>query len=877
MPTYSNVHAHLDNSELHAPKDFSLADSDTFLTKNPYGELQWQPTYWQRPVMDLLDAASAPPAALHGDRYVLLNVGTTTFCGTTDVVVVAGTVDVDGTAMDTTAVDVQNIYGVCANPAWGGASLGDIVQYFAVDQDGNAVNQWAVVNPQEGYMLNNLTDGDIWRYNGSTWVQQASGAPASVTLAEDHTYAEMQALVATSALNKGQKYWVTDRDYLLEAVEVNQLSLDGDHTREIRAFGWVEFTVGTTGTSVDDVSVDGTPLLTGSIGFDTDLVTTAGLVADDINSGTAMHGYTARQGGSKIVLLAPVGMGSTANGLAVTAATTGITYATQDMGNGQDKGVNWFRIRYDFANDKLRRMEDILGNSVNITIDGIPQFGGFDPFEEFPWGYANVVNNKLDNGLLFGHGATGLIAHNKLSYIAYLNACAFTGALCVDNSVYDLSSLAMAQLGDVVIGNRIGIGSEVAISGSCSMVGNSFKSATFYALDCVGTHIEYNTFNTGILQANGYSGDQLRHNFCDSLELTANNATGNIESNTFVFSSMVTLDGMAGNFYRNECTNSTLDLTNCQSDCYNNRFAASTLSATNASGVVYDNQVQASTLTLDGFAGTSFNDNYVEAGSVFNASNSTAETFRNKAFASNVTLTNYTGTSFYGNQLTSSTLTAANATGGIDNNTLNLGTLEADNASGGISANTVNSYSILKLNGYSGSAFIKAVLTDNSVVNGDNSTSQHGALIISGNTNVDITSSTCTAYQIQVFLPDKSIKLNSTVVGVCIAFDRSNYIVQQTIDGFGVLDLDDDYMRFPGIVEVSNTGSIYSINGLATMPDEFILRPLLGNTITMDSSSAVNILFPAGLSSINMTGNGRSLIKFRKYGTDALILGTFEY
>ena len=95
----------------------------------------------------------------------------------------------------------------------------------------------------------------------------------------------------------------------------------------------VTLTGGASG-SVDDITIDGVSILSGTVAFNTDLDTTAGDVASDINTGTGSHGYTAAAVGPVITIEANVSEGSEPNGFAVVVTTTTITTTNTDMAGG---------------------------------------------------------------------------------------------------------------------------------------------------------------------------------------------------------------------------------------------------------------------------------------------------------------------------------------------------------------------------------------------------------------------------------------------------------------------------------------------------------------------------------------------------------------
>lgn len=145
MACIQNLHKNLPNSELHNPKDFSLADNNTFLTRDICDTLQWKNITWDFPVLDFVDGSLAPPTENDGDRYVLLL-----------------------------------LTGTSVHADWDNAAFDDIVEFCDLDLDGTA-EAWSRKIPVTGHRVYDETTNDDWRYDAS-WTQLTGGADSDWTI-----------------------------------------------------------------------------------------------------------------------------------------------------------------------------------------------------------------------------------------------------------------------------------------------------------------------------------------------------------------------------------------------------------------------------------------------------------------------------------------------------------------------------------------------------------------------------------------------------------------------------------------------------------------------------------------------------------------------
>jgi len=123
-----NNHVELENSQIHPPKDFSVAASGDVMRKNLNDELTWGNNYWKPPVLDLADINATPPSENDGDRYIVIEVASTV-----------------------------------ADAAWDGAAVDQIVEYSSTS------GVWAAKTPTEGDVLHDNDSDNYYKYNGTAW------------------------------------------------------------------------------------------------------------------------------------------------------------------------------------------------------------------------------------------------------------------------------------------------------------------------------------------------------------------------------------------------------------------------------------------------------------------------------------------------------------------------------------------------------------------------------------------------------------------------------------------------------------------------------------------------------------------------------------
>jgi hypothetical protein len=188
------------------------------------------------------------------------------------------------------------------------------------------------------------------------------------------------------------------------------------------ATGTVTLTGGSSG-SVDDITIDGVSIMSGSVPFNTDLSTTAADVVTDINAFTL--DYTATNVGPIITLTAVVD-GSIYNGNIVVAVTTTMTASTTNMTGGSDALIvdpfnMWmFDYQYDSSTNQNYLIAHVAPNLDCICndVDGQIFFGevlgtGLLKSIKLP-ADANVTGGIVSlHPYLFYYGTDGIIGWSK--------------------------------------------------------------------------------------------------------------------------------------------------------------------------------------------------------------------------------------------------------------------------------------------------------------------------------------------------------------------------------------------------------------------------------------------------------------------------------
>ena len=213
---------------------------------------------------------------------------------------------------------------------------------------------------------------------------------------------------------QGLQYCHSGSESTLERFTIDaagNTSIITDRTPGVAPSGSVELTGGASG-SVDDITVDGVSIMSGSEAFDTDLDTTAANVAANINAFST--GFTAVAVGP-LITITSVTEGTAQNGDAVVSTTTTITTTDTNLSGGQvpleDDPLNMWM--FDFQYDPSASQNYIIAHVAPNLECTCNDLGG-QIFYGDALGTAKLQNIVLPAGM----NATGgiVVAHPYLVY-----------------------------------------------------------------------------------------------------------------------------------------------------------------------------------------------------------------------------------------------------------------------------------------------------------------------------------------------------------------------------------------------------------------------------------------------------------------------------
>ncbi len=811
MPTFSNVHAELENNELHLPRDFSLAENDTTLSKNLLGNLQWQDTFWQRPVLGFADATFPPLTLQHGDRYILLgnaSLGSTAIDTSIDTSM--------DTSMDSTAAVLPIIDETPVHPTWGEVSVGDVVEFYRNDNKDLPVFEWRSVAPKSGCQVFNLADKSTYYFSGSAWVKHThSSQPVSAQLSV--TYAALSTMANAAGLTPGLRYWVTDRDILLTATTLSALSIEGDYTMSLKAQGNVDLLSGTSG-SIDSIEVGGINLLSSAVIFDTDLMETANSLADEVNNNNSIHGFTAISIGTSVYIVDVAERGATLNGLEVTVNATGITTSSSTIAKGVDKGERWFRAKYRFEDDYLFEVADSQGNVVSCE-PSVQDIIGINPIAVFPWGYASVTYNTVRDSLFLCFPHDAKVQQNDLKsfgivFCKLLSDDSFTG-----NCIREQSLL------------------KIASAGNCSLVDN----------DISGTHME-------MLQASGnVTNNRLIDSECDlsksTLEMTANSMThayliateaSVVFIDNEVVDSTIDVGGVLAEyvFRQNQVKNSSnISLQRAHGEFVESMVEHSEVTGNDSNTAFQNNKVSNfSTITLTNYVGSQYYANEVSS-STINLLDSSGDFMRNQVHNSIVQMQRHTGDCTQ-NIFMVANITSNDSGSQIDNNYIDQSDVLLSNTNGDFSSNKATFYSTYNLDGYLGARVLLCELMGSSILIGTGNTQEQGRITLEDLTTLDISDEGSSIYLSKYRVPSTNLVMKDSQINTVCTQQNSSVHHEIELNPDGSLDTDSDQYRYGGVFDILNSGTLTSIIGTATLPKEFILRASGSVNVSIDTTAA---------------------------------------
>lgn len=887
MPTFSNVHAELDNNEIHPPRDFSLAETDTFLTKNPLGDIQWHDTYWQRPVLGFADANFPPLTLQQGDRYILfgqLSIGSTAIDTSID------------TSMDTsiwmdTSMDSTGYiptFPVPATPepaphhAWGDVVAGDVVEYFRTNSKDQPVFEWRAITPKTGYQVFNLADRETYYFSGSDWIKKASSGSSPNEPQAAGTYATLSALAAASDLVPGLRYLITDRDIILTATTKSSFSIEGDYSTALPSYGRIELVSGTLG-SIDGIQVNGVNLLSGPVAFDTDLFETAALVVDEINNQQTIHGFQSVNIGQFVYISDGLERGETLNGSGVTVQTTSIVYDVNPFEHGANVGEHWFSVKYRFADDWIAEMADGRGNRVSCE-PGIASLAGINPYKSFPWADENVTQNEISNAVLFGFSNGATITNNRIENQSIVMYSMTNGDTLSGNHIHNQSFVRVVTTdGCAITDNDISLsGIDLQVSGG-QIASNKMVATNIAGHSVTLGYIALNTLNavtmlvsgttiSDMLQNNMVDGEytftgavwQMRKNNLINTDFTAPNADFNLSENEIVHCE-IDISDATGNYQVTENHikyNCTINLQRAQGEFRGNHLEHIELDGADTDMQFINNKVNNySQLVLNRYQGPQFVGNDISSATI-TMEDSSGDFNWNKVYNGTVEMLRHTNHCTE-NIFTAATITSNDSGSNINNNIIDKSDVKLSNTNGEFSSNKATFYSTYDLDGYLGARVTINKLDSGSELVANGNTSIHGGVIVEEDTKLDISYQNNLLYDCYFKLPSNTIFLSETQISRKYNQQESTLEASVTIDSSGIIDLGSLDAAYSGVLWVTNTETLKEIQGTVHSPTTIVIRPQASQILTIDGASP-HIKFASGVVNQPIDGNTGGFIVLRK-------------
>ena len=262
-------------------------------------------------------------------------------------------------------------------------------------------------------------------YVDGQWVRWQRGLPRKIGGFRSTTKYLPEKSTGLTNINKGDFVYIHSGSPTM----LSRFTIDSSYNSSIiadrtpvatAATGSVVLTGGAAG-AVTMITVNGVDIMSGTVLFVTDLVTTAAAVATNINAYTSVPNYTAVAVGDTITITADVA-GSEFNQYVVNATTTTITTTTQDLSGGSDALIaddnnKWmFDYQYDSSTTANSLLAHCAPNNSYATNDTVGQIFYGDAFDtaplkdiRLPEG-ANVAGGIVSlHPYMFYYGGDGII------------------------------------------------------------------------------------------------------------------------------------------------------------------------------------------------------------------------------------------------------------------------------------------------------------------------------------------------------------------------------------------------------------------------------------------------------------------------------------
>lgn len=488
---------------------------------------------------------------------------------------------------------------------------------------------------------------------------------------------------------------------------------------------------------------------------------------------------------------------------------TGIATDAFSLEGSYLRGAEWNFCEYDFTNDHVQLEVDIRGNRIGASYLYI--LYGFipaDPRSVFRWGDGFCINNTVHNAYFSCSGTTGDILGNT---ITEASSVTITGnPTLANNYIKSGSSIAGTGFTGALSGNTISEGTTLNVAGSSATIANC------------------QMINGSVVDFTGHTGTIVQVHYSAATSTCSD--TCNI-NNSIVEDSTVIVSG-------------SVDASNTV--CKN----SSSITASGNGSIKGAQTYNSSDIIVRASAGCQ--------NAILNGGNTLDITGTVDATA----VTMYTGAtctatgSVFIEGLVMRNVSVCSFSGSVNCGAGQIGNQSTVNISG--SGNYSNCY--WEGVNITGSGLVDAT---NSELNFTQTVLTNGAVINNSYINLAALSSEILAYNNsqpnQYVTTEGSTKTETFTVALnAIDFDAANI------------------NHYTGNVVIDSTSTIDTISnitsGTGAPPKRFRITPTTGNTVTFDSTTATNILFPSGVVTVTANGTNGDWVELETDGTNCYIV-----
>lgn len=281
-----------------------------------------------------------------------------------------------------------------------------------VNPDGNTVTIFGEVLTDS-----QVTNGDVLIhavYNGSAWVVlQGATNPASTVVTK--SYAQLQTMVSASTLEINRKYFISDRNIWVTAVETNKFALQGEFKMLCPDY--------------QDASG-----IFGGVWISTMALPTVG----------DLYSYNNFMWENLTGAVGTAPTGDAVNWVCVGTYGSG-TWKDWVNKTGSDYVTEIYLCEYDFTNDWVEKLTDVRrGNEIGCSYQAEQTLSfGFNVIDKFQWGNNSCYGNTAEQALINNSNSLGIISGNFL----------LEGATITGNTLTATSQ---------IFGNFLGINASIA-------------------------------------------------------------------------------------------------------------------------------------------------------------------------------------------------------------------------------------------------------------------------------------------------------------------------------------------------------------------------------------------------------------------------------